>query len=651
MSHQTECSYEFGPFRVDPVKRLLLRDGQAVAVTSKVFDTLLALVEHHGQLLPKDELMERLWPDTVVEENNLTQQISVLRKALGERSGEHRYIVTVPGRGYSFVAEVREVYDRGPDLILEQYTRSSITIAVEEGDQNARGVTYAGGAKLPPAAASSAGRRPRTYFIALGLLVLLGPITFLTYRQFANAPRRPAPGAPPKSIAVLPFKSLTPGPGDDLLGAGMSDTLIAKLSNLREIKVRPTSSVIKYAGAPQDTLAAGRELGVDSVLEGTVQRAGDRVRVTVQLLDVRDGQPLWADSFDGRLGDIFAVQDAISEQVARAMLTRLDGRERERLRKHHTGSVEAYEAYLRGRHFWNKRTEEGLRKSIEYFQRAIDLDRSYALAYAGAADAYGVLVGYKLDTQAAEEGVRRAKAAAIRALEIDETLAEAHTSLAFIKYHYDCDNAGAEREYLRAIELNPNYPTARHWYADFLLMTYRPEEAMAEIRRAQELDPLSPIINSTLAEHLYFALRYDEAAAQLKKTLEIDPDFYIARYLLGLTYEQKGMYGDAISEFRKAYALAGNKGALTVAALGHAYAVSGREDEARRALGELFKLDHTAPYAVATVYAGLGDRRQAFEWLQKARRDKVKVGWLLKTDPRWESFRSDPTFRDFLGAA
>jgi TolB-like protein/DNA-binding winged helix-turn-helix (wHTH) protein/Tfp pilus assembly protein PilF len=651
MSHQTECSYEFGPFRVDPVKRLLLRDGQAVAVTSKVFDTLMVLVERHGQVLPKDELMEKLWPDTAVEENNLTQQISVLRKALGERSGEHRYIVTVPGRGYSFVAEVREVHDRGSDLILEQRTRSSITIAVEEGDQDARAVTCADDVKLLPAGAA-AGRRTRTNLIALGLLILLlGPLTFLTYRQFAEAPRRPAPSPHPKSIAVLPFRSLTSGPGDDFLGAGMSDTLIAKLSNLHEIKVRPTSSVIKYAGAQQDTLAAGRELGVDSVLEGTVQRAGDRVRVTVQLLDVRDGRPLWAESFDERQGDIFAVQDAISEQVAQAMRTRLGGEEQKRLRKHYTVSVEAYEAYLRGRHFWNKRTEEGLRKSIEYFERAIELDPNYALAHAGAADAYGVLVGYKLETQTAEEYIRRARAAALRALEIDETLAEAHASLGLIKYHYDGDNAGAEREYLRAIELNPNYATARQWYADFLLMMYRPEEALAEIRRAQELDPLSPIINTTLGEHLYFSRRYDEAATQIKKTLEIDPDFHLARYLLGLTYEQKGLYGEAISEFQKARDLAGTKAQLPVAALGHAYAVTGREHEARQVLGELFKHDCVAPYAVATVYAGLRDRRQAFAWLQKAHRDKIKVGWLLKTDPRWESFRSDPTFRNLLAAA
>ena len=514
-------------------------------------------------------------------------------------------------------------------------------------------MTYTGDVKLLPAVASSAGRRARTYLIALGLsVVLFGPVSFLTYRRVADAPRRPAPGTPPESIAVLPLKSLTPDPGDDILGAGMSDTLIAKLSNLHEITVRPTSSVIKYAGAPQDTLAVGRELGVDSVLEGTIQRAGDRVRVTVQLLDVRDGRPVWADSFDEGLGDIFAVQDAISEQVARAMLTRLDGQKRERLRKHHTASVEAYQAYLRGRHFWNKRNErKGCGRASSISSRPSTWTRNTPWLTPGRLYAYGVLVGYKLETQAAEEGVRRARAAAIRALEIDETLAEAHASLAFIKYHYDGDNAGAEREYLRAIELNPNYATAHHWYADFLLMTYRPEEAMAEIRRAQELYPLSPIINTTLSEHLYFALRYDEAAAQLQKTLEIDPDFYHARYLLGLTYEQKGMYGDAISEFQKAYALAGDRAGLTLAALGHAYAVSGHEHKARQALGELFKFDHTSPYAVATVYAGLGERRQAFEWLRKAHKEKDKVGWLLKTDPRWESFRADPTFRGFFGAA
>ena len=647
MSQQMERLYEFGPFRIDPVKRLLMRDGQVVVLTAKVFDTLLVLVEHKGQVLHKDELMRRLWPDTCVEENNLTQQISVLRKALGERVGEHRYIVTVPGRGYSFVSDVREVCDEDADLILEQHTRSLITINVEEDQQDGPEINYAPASRRLPAVLTLTAR-PRVFLLALTLVGLtLALLTIFTYRRFADNARRAA--QPPKSIAVLPFKSLNAGAHDDILSAGMSDTLIAKLSNVHQLSVRPTSSVIKYAGAQPDTLAAGRELDVDSVLEGTVQRAGDRVRVTVQLLDVRAGRPLWAQSFDAELRDIFAVQDAISQQVAQAMLMRLNGDEQQRLRKHDTDSVEAYQAYLRGRYFWNKRSAEGLRKSVVYFQQAIDTDPSYAVAYAGLADAYNLLVGYHLAEKSSDESIQRAKAAAIKALEIDETLAEAHTSLAAIKFNFDMDYAGAEREYLRAIELNPNYATAHHWYADFLSMMNRPTEALAEIKRAQELDPLSPIINTTLGEHLYYLRRYDEAAAQLSKTLEIAPDFYLARYLLGLTYEQKGMYAEAIAEFQKGRSLAGNNVALMVGALGHTSAVSGRRHEALQALNELLKLDNAAPYAIATIYVGLGEKQQAYVWLQKV--PGWEARWLLRTDPRLDSLRSDPSFQSIQQAA
>jgi TolB-like protein/Flp pilus assembly protein TadD len=441
---------------------------------------------------------------------------------------------------------------------------------------------------------------------------------------------------------------LNAGAGDDFLGAGMSDTLIAKLSNVRQINVRPTSAVLKYAGAPANTPAAGRELGVDAVLEGTVQRAGERVRVTVQLLDARDGRPLWAQSFDEGLSDIFVVQDVISEQVARAMLARLNGAEQRRLRKHDTDSVEAYQAYLRGRYFWNRRDEEGLRKSVEYFQQAVDEDPTYAAAYAGLADAYNLLVNYHLAGPSSGECDRRARAAVTKALELDETLAEAHTSLASMKFYGERDNAAAEREYLRAIELNPNYATAHHWYSEYLAMTDRPAEAMAEIKRAQELDPLSPIINTTLGERLYFARRYGEAAEQLRRTLEISPDFYHAHYVLGLAYEQQGMYGEAIAEYQRARGLGGSHGALAAGALGHIYAVAGRRREALQVLNELLRLDRDTPYAVATVYLGLGERRQAIFWLQKVPSEDAT--WLLRFDPRLDVLRSEPGLRSLLQA-
>ena len=649
MSQQTERLYEFGPFRLDPLKRLLLRAGQPVVLTSKSFDTLLVLVEHKGEVLRKGELMRRLWPDTSVEENNLTQQISALRRALGERAGEHRYIVTVPGRGYSFVSDVRTVADEGADLIVEQRTRSRITIDVEEEQPEGRAPHRAAEIALAPAVARAASPRPRARLFALAVVgLVLGLLALFAQRRFADDARRPAADASPKSVAVLPFRSLNADANDDFLGAGMSDTLIAKLSSIRQINVRPTSAVLKFAAAPANSLTAGRELGADAVLEGTVQRAGERVRVTVQLLDVRQGRLLWAQSFDEGLGDIFVVQDVISEQVARALLARLNGAEQQRLRKHDTDSIAAYQAYLRGRYFWNRRDEEGLRKSVGYFQQAVAEDPTYAVAYAGLADAYNLLVNYHLAGATADECERRAREAVTRALELDETLAEAHTSLASMKFYGAHDNAAAEREYLRAIELNPNYATAHHWYSEYLNMTDRPAEAMAEIRRAQELDPLSPVINTTVGERLYFARRYGEAAAQLRKTLEVSPDFYHAHYLLGLAYEQQGMYGEAIAEFQRARELGGNHAALAAGALGHIYAVTGRRREALLLLNELLKLGRDMPYAVATVYLGLGEKRQAVEWLQKV--PSADAAWLLRADPRLDGLRSEPRLRSLLQA-
>ncbi|HEV2762440.1 MAG TPA: tetratricopeptide repeat protein, partial [Pyrinomonadaceae bacterium] len=373
----------------------------------------------------------------------------------------------------------------------------------------------------------------------------------------------------------------------------------------------------------------------------------------VQLVGVRDRRPLWAQSFDEKFTDIFTVQDSISEQVARAMLLELNGEERRRLRRHGTENVEAFQAYLRGRHFWNKRNEEGLTKSVEHFQRAIDLDAAYAQAYAGLADAYNVLANYHFGPLTSEECFRRSKWAVTRALEIDDTLAEAHASLALVKTYFERDDAAAETSYRRAIELNPYYATAHHWYSDFLAFRGRDAEALSEIQRAAELDPLSPIISTTLAERFYFARRYDEAVAQLRRTLDLEADFIQARYILGLAYEQQGRYDDAIAELRRARDLSEGKTDSVLAALGHAYAAAGRHEEARSVLDELLRRDYVAPYEVALLFAGLGQREQALDWLRKAR-DKAPTQatthTMLHTDPRLDRLRSDPEFRHLLGA-
>lgn len=648
MSQQSECIYEFGPFRIDVGRRLLLREGEPVSLTSKSFETLLVLVERRSQVVNKDELMKQLWPDTIVEENNLTQQISTLRKALGERAGEHRYVVTVPGRGYTFVAEVSEAGIKEPDLIVEQHTRSRITVDVEDEHEREIAIPKENIKYLPasaPTARRTLASRPYLFSVSIAFIVLMAALAVWLASQKAQPPQK---SELKKSIAVLPFKSLNSDSANDALGTGMTDTLIAKLSNIHQISVRPTSTVIKYAGQSQDAQAIGRELGVDSVLEGTVQKDGDRVRVTVQLVSVRDQNPLWAQSFDEKLTDLFALQDTISEQVAQTMLIKLNGDEQQQLRKRETENVEAYQEYIRGRYFWNKRDEEGLKKSLAHFQQAINLDPNYGQAYAGLADAYTVIANYRIEPFTEDETFRKAKAAATKALEINESLAEAHTSLAFIKTFYEHDGSGAESEFKRAIELNPNYATAHHWYSEYLAMRGgRESEAMTEIKRAQELDPLSPVINVTLGERLYYARRYDEAITQLRRTLEISPDFGPAYYILGLAFEQKGMYEEAIAELRKAKEI--SRGShVVLASLGHTYALVGQKDAARKILDELLAKRSPAPYEIAMIYQGLGEKQRTLGWLKKIKDRKDEVYMMLRLDPRFDDLRSDPRFQELM---
>lgn len=672
MSKRVAHFYDFDHFRVDALKRLLLRDGHPVPLTSKSFDTLLTLVSHGGEVLEKNELMKTLWPDRFVEENNLTQNVSMLRKALGESRSEHRYIVTIPGRGYSFVAPVREVSTECDDEIAQGNNGAAILRVESEGALSAGGFL---GNNITPTDSSHENGRPevltprpperwsplhtssehqgpssRRRVLALSVLLLV-TISTLTYMWIVSRGGHNAKQAAPGSIAVLPFRLLSNEASDEYLGSGMADALITKLSNIRQITVRPTSAVIKYSGRNNaDPLAAGRELGVDSVLEGTIQRAGERVRVTVQLISVRESVPLWAHTFDERFTDIFTVQDSISAQVAQALTLKLTGEEQKLLAKRYTDNVEAYQSYLRGRYFMNKRNEEGLRKGIGYFTEAIEKEPGYALAYAGLADAYSVLGFYQFGALAPEESFQRAKVAAMKALELDETLSEAHASLALARVDADHDEAGAEREYRRAIELNPNYATAHHWYSDFLAALDRQDEAMAEIRRALELDPLSLVINATLGERLFYARRYDEALAQLRRTLEMDEGFVPARYLLGLTYEQKGMYAEAIAELNRARELSGGSPWM-VAALGHSLAMAGRRAEAEQVLVELKELSkrmRVSPYDIATVYTGLGEKTQALEWLQKLYKTHNKR--LIKADPRMDSLRLDPRFQEICSS-
>jgi TolB-like protein/Flp pilus assembly protein TadD len=450
-----------------------------------------------------------------------------------------------------------------------------------------------------------------------------------------------------RSLAVLPFKPLASGPADESLEIGIADTLITRLGNIHEVAVRPTSAVRRYTDPNQDPVAIGRQQGVDAVLDGSVQRSGDRIRVTVQLLRVQDGATLWSGKFDQQFTDIFAVEDAVSQEVAVQLAVKLNDEERARLQKRSSESIEAYEAYLKGRYFWNQRTAEGFNKAIGYFNQAISLQPNYAQAYAGLADSYLLLGAYDLVSQ--RQAIPKAKVAAARAVELDSTLAEAHTSLALIAENYDWSWDEAEKEFERAIELNPNYATAHHWHGEFLTFVGRPDDSVGELRRALELDPLSIIINTDLGVALFHARRYDEAINQLRKALEIDPRYDRALAFLGHSLAHKGMNQEAIDTARKRVLL--QRTGWSLSGLGYDYAMAGERDEAHRVLRELSELakkEYVSPFSIALIHGALGEKDYAFAWLEKTYNERALGLIGLKVDPRFDPLRSDLRLADLL---
>lgn len=673
MSGQIREFYEFEPFTIDASRRLLLSDGKPVPLKPKVFDTLLVLVENSGRTVDKDELMQLIWPDVIVEENNLTQNISAIRKCLGGRHSEHRYVVTVPGRGYRFVADVHKISQEEPartdgrvsppgtDEAFQpqnqpenQTMPAKPTASVEPEAAVTADLAQEKGALVSHEALPTAEAK-RYWQVAGVTLVLLAGLTVIFVvlpRWRALDKNRSATSSAGitrriESIAVLPFKPLGAEAGDEYTGPGMADALITKLSNSRQLTVRSTSVVLRYNHPDQDSLAAGRELGVDSVLEGKIQRVADRVRVTVQLVRVSDGASLWARTFDANFTDIFAVQDSISEQVVKALTLELSREERERMLKRYTESPEAYQAYLKGRYFLDKRSADSVKKAKEYFQEAINRDQNYALAYAGLADCYHRFAQFGIEPPA--EVIPNATAAATKALKLDDSLAEAHATLGLISFRYLRDLPTAESEFKRALELDPRYALAHMWYGLQLMATKKFNEADVEMHRAIEMDPLSITINNGLGDYYMQKRQYDQAITQYRKTLEMDPNFLLAQVGIGRAFEQKGMYAEALQQFQEVKNKSESK--VMPGHAGHTYAISGRKDEARKILNSLLEKANQArgnPYMVAVIYAGLGEKDQAFKWLEKAYADYSLLPGPLRFDPRLDTLRNDSRYKDLL---
>jgi DNA-binding winged helix-turn-helix (wHTH) protein/tetratricopeptide (TPR) repeat protein len=571
--------YRFGPYCLDPVRRFLTRGDQPVPLPPKALDLLLTFVQNSGTVLDKDELMKTLWPGTAVEAGNLSQTVFMLRKALGERPDEHRYVVTIPGVGYQFAAPV----ERDVDAPERDVVRESIGVA---GDRAIR------------------------------------------------------------SIAVLPFIELAPG-GDEYLELGLTDALITKLGSVRQVAVRPTTAVLKYRGLRlegNNQMNAARELRVDAVVNGTIQRSDDRIRVGVHVHRVSDGATLWAGRIDEKLTDLFTVEDSVADQVTRALTLALSEEERQGLARRHTVNTQAYHAYLKGRFFWNKRTEEGLKKGIARFEQAIALDPTYAAAYVGVADCYNLLSAY--GALAPGQGYPRARAAALKALEIDEGFAEAHTSLAYATLHYYGDWTSAGREFRRALELNPNYATAHQWYAGYLAALGRFSESIAEVEHALDLDPLSMAISADVGWLLFFARQHERAVDQLLRTIEMDPNFALAHWLLGLNYEQQGRFDEARAQFETASALS-QEMPFALASLAHVLAQSDRRAAAAilETLIRLSERRYISAHSIATIHAGLGKHAEALDWLEKACEERSNWVTYLHVDPRFDNLRSDPRFQ------
>lgn len=616
MSPQEKHFYEFGPFCLDPVKRRLLRDGELVKLTPKAFETLLTLVEQGGKTIEKDELLNKVWAGTAVEENNLNQCITALRKSLGDTRQESRYIATIPGVGYRFVAELKE-------------TDASATVEPDPVNTD---------------------RRPLVRYALLMLVPLV--LAGIAY-AFLSREKSPSPSPAVSSILVLPLDNISRDPSEEYFADGVTDALIGDLAKLPGLQVISRTSSMHYKGTNKSLPEIAREIKVDAVVEGSVQRSGDRVVIRAQLIHAATDHHLWVQTYERPMRDVLDLQSEIAQTIARQVQIQMTPADQARLTTRHPVSPKAFDDYLQGRFlYWNRRTEENLNKAIALFESAITADPNYALAHVGLADCYNALGVVQIGTLSPVETRRRAEESAGKALALDPTLAEAYTALGYAK-HYNWNWTAAEQDFKRAIELNPNYANAHNFYASFLMSRGRVEESIASSNRARELDPFSLSISAQRGFLLENARRYDEAIEQLRAVIAMDPNHYQAHWFLGHTYAANKQFDEAIAASQKAVELSARApGALGM--LGLAYALANRKDEANKVLNELLELNkrrYVTPAALANVYIGLGNKDQAFVWLEKAFQEHSNYIAYLKVFPIFDPLRSDPRFANLVERA
>jgi TolB-like protein/DNA-binding winged helix-turn-helix (wHTH) protein/Flp pilus assembly protein TadD len=631
--HQLRSRLRFGVFELDLAAGQLRKHGSRIRLQEQPFQVLAMLLEHHGEVVTREELQKRVWSaGTFVDfDHGLNKAINKIREALDDSAASPRFVETVARRGYRFLADVH-VVDAAP--VRKPEIAAQPPPAAEAPGIRDLASTIPVLKQLPPS--------PLRRISASVLLLLI--VALATWKL--HSWNRPPPVI--RSLAVLPLENLSSDASQDYFADGMTDELISDLGQISALRVISRTSVMTYKHARKALPQIARELNVDAVVEGTVFRSGDQVRITVQLIEAATDKHLWSQSYENESRDALALQNRVARAIADQIQIKLNPLEQTALKNAKVVNPEAYESYLKGRYFWNKRTADGLKAALGYFNLAIEKDPKYAQAYTGLADTYGLLADWEYGVMTPKEALPRAKAAAIKALQLDGTLGEAHNSLAFCLDVFDWDLDAAGKEFRRSIELNPGYAEAHQWYAAHLIVLGRNDEAIAELRKAESLDPLSLIIRADLAEFLVIAHSYDESIRESRKAIELDSNFALAHNELGQAYLQKHMNDEAIAELRIAVQLSGNS-PTCIANLARAYVASGRRNEAIKLLSDL-KGRSTPSFShaseIAIIYVALGDMDQAMHWLEKGYEERFNPSVLVR--PGFDPLRSDHRFKDLL---
>jgi TolB-like protein/DNA-binding winged helix-turn-helix (wHTH) protein/Flp pilus assembly protein TadD len=630
--------YRFGPYELRTRTRELYKQGTKLKLRPQPFQVLKILVERAGDVVSRDELHDLLWPaETFVDfEQGLNTSIKVLRGVLSDSASEPRYIETLPKLGYRIIVPVEaQAEEPAPsnETNVPGQNPAAETLVSEKTPHD----------RIPQPFVVR--RWPLLAGISIALIaaVLVGYFQWSRYRSTVQQ------SGGRTMLAVLPFENLTGDPSQEYFSDGLTEEMIAQLGRLdpQHLGVIARTSVMHYKNSPEQLDQIGRELGVQYVLEGSVRRDADKVRISAQLIQVKDQSHVWARQYDRELNNLLALEGEIAREIAGGIQLTLGNANHIDSARYQVSlspnSYEAYDLYLRGLYFWNKRTAPDFERAIEYFQQATEKDPNYAQAYTGLADSYVLMAGYS--DVPPKEFMPKARVAALRAVELDDTLAEAHVSLAVIAQDYDWDWPTVEKEYRRAIELNPNYPTAHQWYAESLALQGRFDEAFVEIERARQLDPLSLIIGSDYAAILYFSRQYDRAIEQFRSVLDREPLFPRA-HMVAYAYVEKGMYAEALADIQNWRRLGDGPQSMLLA---YVSGRAGQQVEARQALRDLQLRpgEKSYAYSIAVAYLGIGDNEKAITWLQKSYTERT-ITTALRVDPTFDPLRSDPRFQQLL---